>query len=84
MCIRDRAYFEAMGSEVKATRHFEAQQLSSANTARGTAASLDAGTWYPLNDLTRDTYNMIYNGLASYFGTAGLNYGCLLYTSRCV
>ena len=39
-----RAYFEAMGSEVTATRHFEAQQLSSANTARGTAASLDAGT----------------------------------------
>lgn len=79
-----RAYFEAMGSEVTATRHFEAQQLSSANTARGTAASLDAGTWYPLNDLTRDTYNMIYNGLASYFGTAGLNYGApIAYRWRC-
>lgn len=63
-------YFEAVGSEVESRRHFEAQQIStSVSTALN---SLDP---YPLNDLTRSTYDMVYNALADYFGTANLVYG---------
>ena len=69
-----QAYFEAMGSEVEATRHFEAQQISTSIGASPTA-ELTALNPYPLNDLTRDTYDMVYNALAGYFGTANLVYG---------
>ena len=69
-----QAYVELMGSDVKATRHFEAQQISSSvpTTPTAAATALDA---YPLNDLTRETYDMVYNALADYFGTTNLVYG---------
>ncbi len=69
-----QVYFEAMGSDVKATRHFEAQQISTSIGATP-AAELTALNPYPLNDRTRDTYDMIYNTLADYFGTDNLVYG---------
>lgn len=73
-------YFEAMGSDVTSKRHFEAQQITSSANAGATA--LDA---YELNDRTADTYNMVYDGLASYFGTDNLVYGApIAYRWRCI
>lgn len=69
-----QVYFEAMGSDVKATRHFEAQQISTSIGANPTA-ELTALNPYPLNDRTRETYDMVYNALADYFGTDNLVYG---------
>lgn len=78
-----QVYFEAMGSEVEATRHFEAQQITTGIGATP-AAELSALNPYPLNDLTRNTYNTIYNALAGYFGTANLDYGLpIQYRWRC-
>ena len=75
-----QVYVEAMGSEVTATRHFEAQQITSSVNAGATA--LDA---YELNDLTAPTYDLIYNGLADYFGSDQLVYGApIAYRWRCV
>ncbi|MHC9086125.1 TonB-dependent receptor plug domain-containing protein [Luteimonas sp. RIT-PG2_3] len=71
---RHQAYIEAMGSEVIATRHFEAQQISSSIGATPTAEAVALNP-YPLNDLTRDTYNMVYDALVDYFGTANMVYG---------
>ena len=78
-------FVEAMASNVEATRHFEAQQISSAAFPAGTADQFDISTWYPLNDLTRSTYNMVYNALVGYFGAGGLNYNApIAYRWRCV
>ncbi len=80
-----RMYVEFTGSKVESKRQFEAQQLSSAPYPAGTASQLDLSTWYPLNDNTRATYNMVYDALASYFGTAGLRYGAPIpYRWRCI
>lgn len=71
---------ELMVSEVESKRQFEAQQISSSAVQGATA--LDA---YPLNDLTRDTYDMVYGALADYFGTANLVYGNpITYRWRCL
>src|SRR5690606_35588453 len=71
---------ELMVSEVESRRQFEAQQISSSTVQSATA--LDA---YPLNDLTRDTYDMVYGALADYFGTANLVYGNpITYRWRCL
>lgn len=67
-------FIEAMGSDVDSTRHFEAQQISTSIGANPTA-ELTALNPYPLNELTRDTYDMIYNALEDYFGDANLVYG---------
>jgi iron complex outermembrane receptor protein len=80
MADRHQAYVEAMGSEVTSTRHFEAQQITSSVNAGPTA--LDA---YELNALTEDTYNFVYEGLASYFGNDYLDYGApIAYRWRCI
>ncbi|MDN5782573.1 MAG: TonB-dependent receptor plug domain-containing protein, partial [Luteimonas sp.] len=62
MSDQHQAYLEFMGSRVVSRRQFEAQQLSSSTSA--SPASLDPTTWYPLNDRTRATYDMVYDGLA--------------------
>ncbi|WP_334178442.1 TonB-dependent receptor [Pseudoxanthomonas sp.] len=77
-----RIYAEVMGSRTESNRQFEAQQITSSATVAAT--TLDPSTWYPLNDYTRDTYNMVYNALASYFGPANLVYGNrIAYRWRC-
>lgn len=78
-------YVEAMGSRTESNRQFEAQQItSSASTA---ASALGPSTWFPYlpNDAQAlATYNMIYNALANYFGTANLVYGNrIAYRWRC-
>ena len=77
-----RLYAEAMGSRTESNRQFEPQQItSSASTA---ATALGPNTWYPLNDYTRQTYDMIYNALAGYFGATNLIYGNRIpYRWRC-
>jgi len=83
MADEHQAYFEFMGSSVESKRQFEAQQLSS-STSIG-PAFLDPTTWYPLNDRTRDTYDMVYDGLADYFGEDNLAYGNpIAYRWRCL
>ena len=59
-----RAYAEAMVSEVESNREFEYQQMTSSASA---TAVLNPATWYPLNDITRDTYNMVYEAMRKYF-----------------
>ncbi|MEL1263313.1 TonB-dependent receptor plug domain-containing protein [Pseudoxanthomonas putridarboris] len=77
-----RFYAEAMGSRVESNRQFEAQQITSSATDSPTTLGPD--TWYPLNDYTRDTYNMIYDALAGYFGTDNLVYeNRIAYRWRC-
>ncbi|MFT3761589.1 MAG: TonB-dependent receptor [Pseudoxanthomonas sp.] len=73
-------FAEFMGSHVKSRRRFEAQQISSSINA--SATQLDA---YELNDLTRETYDAIYNALHDYFGDqANLVYGNpITYRWRC-
>ncbi len=84
-----RAYFEAMVSEVESNREFEYQQMTSSASA---TATLNPSTWYPLNDYTRDTYNMVYEAMREFFypGSApltsvgNLNYGAGIgYRWRC-
>ena len=75
-------YAEAMWSRSESNRQFEAQQItSSASTA---ATALGPSTWYPLNATTQETYDMVYDALADYFGTANLAYGNpISYRWRC-
>ena len=77
-----QAYFEFMGSNAKANRIFEPNQISSSAT---TTAVFNPSTWYPLNDRTRETYDMVYNGLAAFFGEDALTYGApIAYRWRCM
>jgi len=77
-----RFYAESMGSRVESRREYEPLQLTSSASA---TSVMGPSTWYPLNDYTRETYDMIYNALADYFGTANLVYGNdIPYRWRCV
>ncbi|KAF1712603.1 TonB-dependent receptor [Pseudoxanthomonas kalamensis DSM 18571] len=70
-----QAFIEFMGSEVDARKSFEPYQISPGST-------FDATTWYPS---TGEAYDMIYDALADYFGTAQLNYGePIAYRWRCM
>lgn len=72
------ATLEFVASKVDVSKAFEPNQISVGTT-------FDEATWYPLNDYTRDTYNMIYNALANQFGAEQLNYGeSIAYRWRCV
>lgn len=79
-------YVEATGSEVESKRRFEALQFTtgipSTTNAETASETLDP---YPLNDLTRQTYDAIYNSLLGYFGNqANLRYGNpIVYRWRC-
>ena len=79
-------YIEATGSEVVSKRRFEALQFTtsipSATNAETASETLDP---YPLNDLTRTTYDSVYNALRGYFGNqANLRYGNpIAYRWRC-
>lgn len=79
-------YIEAMGSEVESKRRFEALQFTTAIPSTTNAVSA-AGTLdpYPLNPLTKSTYDAIYNALHDFFGTqANLVYGNpIAYRWRC-
>ncbi|MFT4256306.1 MAG: TonB-dependent receptor [Pseudoxanthomonas sp.] len=75
-------FAEFMGSKVESNRQFEAQQITSSTSTL--ASALGPSTWYPLNEYTQDTYDMIYNALADYFGTDNLVYGNpIAYRWRC-
>ena len=75
-----QAYVELMGSDVDVKKTFEPNQISSSTSTAAT--SLGPVTWYPS---TGAAYNMIYDALASYFGTANLNYGApIAYRWRCI
>ncbi|MGY0560671.1 TonB-dependent receptor domain-containing protein [Luteimonas sp. A277] len=76
-----QAFVEFMGSDVDVNRQFEANQISSSATA---TATFNPGTWFPLNDLTRDTYDMVYGSLEDFFGPDQLEYGApIAYRWRC-
>ncbi len=78
-----QAYVEFTGSKVDVAKTFEPNQISSSTSTSATA--FNRSTWYPLNAQTQDTYDMIYNGLAGYFGTTGLTYGApIAYRWRCM
>ena len=85
---KHRAFVEAMVSEVESNREFEYQQMTSGSAT----STLNPSTYYPLNDYTRDTYNMVFEALREYFypGSApltsvgNLNYGAGIgYRWRC-
>ena len=73
-------FAELMASDVRSTRQFEAQQIST--TVNASATQLDA---YELNANTQATYNAIYNQIHDYFGDqANLVYGRpITYRWRC-
>ena len=77
------AYVELTASKVDVEKTFEPNQISSSATATN---ALNYSTWYPLNDLTKPTYDTIYNALVSYFGAGQLNaYGSKIpYRWRCM
>ncbi len=78
-----RAYVEFVGSDVDVRKTFEPNQISSSTSTAATA--LGPVTWYPLNDLTRTTYDQIYNSLVGYFGAQTMNYGApIAYRWRCM
>ena len=73
-------YVEGVASEVESNRQFEYQQITS-----GATGSLNPTTWYPLNDITRDTYNNVYESLRKFFypGSAPLtSVGNLVYGNK--
>ncbi|MDH5829700.1 TonB-dependent receptor [Luteimonas sp. M1R5S18] len=77
-----QAYVEFMGSRATANRIFEPNQISS--SALETAV-FNPSTWYPLNERTQATYDMVYDALAGYFGEAQLDYGApIAYRWRCL
>ena len=79
----NEAYVELTASKVKSRNEFEEQQLSSSTSTAAT--SLGPSTWYPLNSLTKPTYDRIYNALAGYFGANQLTYGApITYRWRCM
>lgn len=60
-------YAEVTGSRAKSAKRFSNAQMSG-NTTNFPVA-------YPLNDLTRDTYNAVYNQLVQTFPAVAANYG---------
>jgi len=77
-----QAYAELMASNAKANRIFEPNQISSSATA---TAVFNPDTWYPLNDRTRETYDMVYGAMADHFGAGALAYGApIAYRWRCM
>lgn len=70
-------YAEVTGSRAKSAKRFSNAQVS-ANTTNLQVA-------YPLNDLTRDTYNSIFNQLVAVFPAIAPNYGRPIgYRWRCI
>ena len=69
------AYVELVASKVEVSKAFEPNQISP-----GTV--FNASTWYPS---TGESYDLIYNALANYFGANQLNYGeRIAYRWRCM
>ena len=69
------AYVELTGSRVDVEKTFEPNQISPGST-------FGPDTWYPV---TGPAYDMIYDGLAAYFGADQLNYGeRIAYRWRCI
>ena len=73
-----RAYVEVVGSEVDAEKIFEPNQISSSALA---TATFNPTTWYPA---TGESYDLVYDALAAYFGAGQLTYGApIAYRWRC-
>lgn len=69
-------YAELTGSKADSAKRFSDAQMS------GNATNFPV--YYPLNDLTRDTYNAIYNQLVEQFPAIAANYGqAIAYRWRC-
>ena len=80
---RHQAYFEVMAAEVDVAKTFESNQITAAGNAT-TDGAFGPDTWYPLNAITKPTYDMIYDALADYFGAGQLQYGQrIAYRWRC-
>jgi len=74
------AFVEFTGSKVEVRKSFEPNQISSSTSTAATAFGRDS--WYPA---TGASYDRVYNALAGYFGTSGLNYGApIAYRWRCM
>ena len=72
---------EVSGSSAKSAKSFSNNQISG-NTTSATAALPVA---FPLNDLTRDTYNQVFNAIAAQFPAIAANYGKPIgYRWRCI
>lgn len=72
---------EVTGSSAQSAKSFSNNQISG-NTTSATAALPVA---FPLNDLTRDTYNQVFNAIAAQFPTVAANYGKPIgYRWRCI
>ncbi len=70
-------YAEVTGSRAKSAKRFSNAQVS------GNTTNLQIA--YPLNDLTRDTYNSIYQQLLTVFPSISANYGKpIAYRWRCI
>lgn len=77
-----QGYVEFMGSDNDVNRIFEPNQISSSATA---TAAFNPSTWYPLNDITRGTYDAVFGAMADYFGEDQLTYGApIAYRWRCM
>ena len=75
-----QAFVELTASKVEVRKAFEPNQISSSTSTSATAFSIDS--WYPA---TGASYDAVYNALAGYFGTDGLNYGApIAYRWRCI
>lgn len=75
------AFFEFVGSEVEVKKSFEPNQITAAGLT-STAGAFGPETWYPS---TGESYDLIYNALADYFGADSLNYGeRIAYRWRCM
>lgn len=73
------AFFEFVGSDVDVEKTFEPNQISSSTSA---TAAFNPDTWYPS---TGESYDMIYDALAEYFGADQLQYGeRIAYRWRCM
>src|SRR5690554_3109809 len=73
------AFFEFVGSDVDVEKTFEPNQISSSTSA---TATFNPDTWYPS---TGESYDMVYQTLADYFGADQLEYGeRIAYRWRCM
>lgn len=74
-----QAYVEFMGSRTTANRIFEPNQITSSTLA---TATFNPSTWYPS---TGESYDLVYDALADYFGEDQLTYGApIAYRWRCL
>ncbi|MEZ0472191.1 TonB-dependent receptor domain-containing protein [Luteimonas salinilitoris] len=76
---RHEAFVEFVGSDVDVEKTFEPNQISSSTSE---TAAFNPDTWYPS---TGESYDMVFDALADYFGADQLSYGDrIAYRWRCM